>query len=70
MKTLDDYLRRKGSKRVTDLAAELSVTPGRVSQLRNATEWPADLALKIEEATGGYLNASHLSETIAKARAV
>ena len=68
MKTLDDYLRTKGSKRVIVLAKELAVTPGRVSQLRFATEWPADLALKVEAATDGYLNASKLSVTIAKAR--
>jgi len=68
MKTLDDYLRRKGAKRVTDLSLELDVTPGRVSQLRHETAWPPGLALKIERATDGYLDASKLSRVIAEAR--
>lgn len=69
MKTLDDYLRRKGSKKLTQLAVELGVTPGRVSQLRNETSWPPELALKIEKATDNFLDASKLSNVIATARA-
>ena len=68
MRTLDDYLRRKDAKRVTELSQELGVTAGRISQLRNATEWPPELALKIETATNGFLSASKLSQVIAAAR--
>ena len=68
MRTLDDYLRRKDAKRVTELSQELGVTAGRISQLRNATEWPPELALKIEAATNGFLSASKLSQVIAAAR--
>ena len=68
MRTLDDYLRRKDAKRVTELSQELGVTAGRISQLRDATEWPPALALKIEAATDGFLDAGKLSVTISKAR--
>ena len=69
METLDQYLRSDGAKRLTALAEEVGVTPGRLSQLRFVTGWPGDLALRIEEATGGALNASTLSPVVSKARA-
>ena len=67
--TLNDYLNRAGAKSLTELALELGVSKGRLSQLRNASEWPPDLALRLEDATAGALNASSLSDVVAKARA-
>lgn len=67
--TLNDYLETTGAKSLTALALEIGVSKGRLSQLRNATEWPPDLALRAEDATGGALNASSLSDVVAKARA-
>ena len=66
--TLDTYLDRPGAMTLTALAGEVGVSKSRLSQLRDKTDWPADLALKIEGATGGALNASLLSPTVAKAR--
>lgn len=66
--TLHDYLETSG-RTLTEVALAAGVSTSRLSQLRNATSWPADLALKIEAVTGGQLNASFLSDTIAKARA-
>ena len=66
--TLHNYL--NDSKRtLTEVALAAGVSTGRLSQLRHATSWPADLALKIEAVTDGALNASFLSDTVAKARA-
>lgn len=66
--TLDAYLKRDGAKSLTDLSAEIGVSKGRLSQLREATDWPPELAMKVEEATGGELSASALSPIIARAR--
>lgn len=66
--TLNTYLERKGAKTLTALATEMGVSKGRLSQLRNSTDWPADLALKVESVTGGALNASVLSSIVARAR--
>jgi len=66
--TLDAYLAKPDAKSLTELAQSLEISKGRLSQLRHASEWPADLALKAEAATGGALNASVLSATVARAR--
>jgi DNA-binding transcriptional regulator YdaS (Cro superfamily) len=66
--TLETYLSRKDAMTLTALAAVLGVSKGRLSQLRKSTDWPAELALAAESKTGGALNASSLSPTIAKAR--
>lgn len=66
--TLDEYLSREGAVRLTKLAEDMEVSKGRLSQLRNSTDWPPDLALKAEAATGGEINASDLSPVIARAR--
>jgi DNA-binding transcriptional regulator YdaS (Cro superfamily) len=66
--TLENFLALEGSPTMTKLAADIGVTTGRLSQLRDSTDWPADLALKVEEATSGKLNASVLSPVIARAR--
>jgi DNA-binding transcriptional regulator YdaS (Cro superfamily) len=66
--TLDTYLSREGAMSLTALAAAMGVSKSRLSQLRNSNEWPAELALSVESKTGGALNASSLSPTIAKAR--
>lgn len=68
MKTLDTYLKSPGAKSLTALSAELDISKGRLSQLRNADEWPPELALKVEQATAGALNAAKLSHLVAKAR--
>lgn len=67
--TLDAYLSREGSKSLTALSEEIGVSKGRLSQLRDGTNWPPELALKAEEATGGALDASELCPVIARARA-
>lgn len=66
---LNDYLKLNDAKSLTALALELGVSKGRLSQLRNVAEWPPELALKVEQATGGYLDASRLSAVVAQARA-
>jgi DNA-binding transcriptional regulator YdaS (Cro superfamily) len=67
--TLDTYLSRPDAKQLTALALEVGISKSRLSQLRNSTDWPPDLALKIEGATGGVLDASRLSRVVALARA-
>ncbi len=67
--TLATYLKSAGAKSLTALSLEVGLSKGRLSQLRNSTEWPADLALKVEAATGGALNASDLCHVVARARA-
>jgi len=66
--TLDAYLRSAGAKSLTELAGDLGVSKGRLSQLREALDWPPDLALKVEAATKGGVNASDISPVIARAR--
>lgn len=66
--TLSQYLDRSDAPSLTDLSARLGVSKGRLSQLRDATDWPPDLALKVEAETGGALDASLLSPIIARAR--
>lgn len=68
MTTLATYLSRDGSKKLTEIAAAVGVSKGRLSQLRDATEWPPQLALDVERATGGGVNASELSAVVASAR--
>jgi hypothetical protein len=65
---LSEYLESEGAPSLTDLSIKLGITKGRLSQLRDATDWPPELALKAEEETGGALDASDLSPIIARAR--
>lgn len=67
--TLSDYLGAPGAKTLTALSVEVGVSKGRLSQLRDATEWPPELAMKVEKATDGALNATVLSKVVADARA-
>lgn len=66
--TLDAYLSADGAKSLTALSAEIGISKGRLSQLRHATEWPPELAMKVETATDGALSASILSSVVAQAR--
>ena len=66
--TLSSYLAQDGAIPLTELAMAVNVSKGRLSQLRDSTEWPPELALKVEEATGGKLDASALSAIVARAR--
>lgn len=66
--TLSEYLNREGAESLTDLSIKLGVSKGRLSQLRDALDWPPDLALKAEEHTQGMLDAAELSPVIARAR--
>lgn len=68
MMTLDKYLSSTGAKSLTALSVAVGISKGRLSQLRNATEWPPELAMKVEAATDGALNASSLSPVVAQAR--
>lgn len=65
---LSQYLDRDGAMSLTDLSIKLGVSKGRLSQLRDAIDWPPDLALKAEEHTEGVLDAAFLSPTIHRAR--
>lgn len=66
--TLTEYLKREGLS-LEAFGSRVGVTKGRLSQLINGTaDWPPDLALTVEEKTGGELNAADLSGIIARAR--
>lgn len=67
--TLDTYLSQPDAKTLTALSLEIGISKGRLSQLRSATDWPPELALKVERATEGKVSASVLSPVIAEARA-
>lgn len=68
--SLVEYLTRPDALSLTNLAAELGVSKGRLSQLKkDGGEWPPELALKAERVTDGALSASALSSVIAQARA-
>lgn len=66
--TLSQYLETDGAPSLTDLSAKLGISKGRLSQLKSEDEWPPDIALKIEAATDGAIDASTLSTIIARAR--
>lgn len=66
--TLEAYLKRPDALSLSQLAAEIGVSKGRMSQLRKAREWPAELALTAEAKTDGALSASSLSPVVARAR--
>lgn len=66
---LDAYFKQSDAKSLTDLAALVGVSKGRLSQIRGGEKCPPELALKIETATGGIVSASALSHVIAQARA-
>ena len=67
--TLHEYLERPDAMTLTALAETVGCSKSRLSQLRNARDWPPELALKIEAATGGAVSATHLSGIVAQARA-
>lgn len=67
--TLDQYFTRPGSLRLTDLSKAIGVTKGRLSQLRHSKDWPGSIALAVERATDGAVNASDLSPVVREARA-
>lgn len=66
---LNAYFKQTNAKSLTDLAALIGVSKGRLSQIRGGEKCPPELALKIETATGGAVSASALSHVIAQARA-
>lgn len=67
--TLDQYLKSDGAPSLTDLAAAIGISKGRLSQLKGEDgAWPPDLALTAEEKTEGRLDAAALSSVIARAR--
>jgi plasmid maintenance system antidote protein VapI len=67
--TLDAYLNQPDALSLTDLAAAISISKGRLSQIRGGEPCTPDLALRIEAATNGAVSASDLSHIIARARA-
>jgi DNA-binding transcriptional regulator YdaS (Cro superfamily) len=67
--TLDAYFKQPDAKSLTDLAAAIGVSKGRLSQIRGGERCPPELALRIETATSGAVSASALSHIIAQARA-
>jgi len=66
--TLDEYLAFEGSKSLTELSADVGISKSRLSQLRKATDWPPELALRVERATSGAVSASVISSVVASAR--
>ena len=69
MKTIDDFLILKPSRMpLKELAERCKVSSGRISQLRHAQTIPPELALDLEDATEGFLDAAELSPVIARAR--
>jgi transcriptional regulator with XRE-family HTH domain len=68
--TLSEYLDADNTPTRESLSKKLGITRGRLSQLerdtREGRDWPAELALKVEEHTG--IDASSLSSIIARAR--
>jgi len=66
--TFDTYLASPGAKSLTSISLEIGVSKGRLSQLRHSTDWPPEIAMKVERATGNYLSASDLSPVVAQAR--
>jgi DNA-binding transcriptional regulator YdaS (Cro superfamily) len=65
---LDAYLTGDGAKSLTALSVEVGISKSRLSQLRHARNWPPELALKIERATDGAVDAGKISPVIADAR--
>jgi DNA-binding transcriptional regulator YdaS (Cro superfamily) len=65
--TLDHYLKAE-TGRLTRLAAACGVTPGRITQIRQGAGCSATLALKIEAATVGIIDAATLSKDVASVR--
>lgn len=65
--TLGEYLAAPGAPTLTELSVKLGISKGRLSQLRDATDWPPELALEAEKQTG-VLDAAFLSPTVARAR--
>jgi DNA-binding transcriptional regulator YdaS (Cro superfamily) len=66
--TLDAYLKQPEAPSLTALSAAIGVSKSRLSQLRSDDKWPPELALAVERATGGALDASDLSPVVAEAR--
>lgn len=64
-----EYLARDDAKSLTQLAEETGVSLSRLSQLKGKGGWTAELALDIERATGGLVDAGRLSATVKRARA-
>jgi len=70
MDNLDTYFKSEGAMSLTALANAIGVSKGRLSQLRYSTEWPAQIALDVERATGRKGLASKLCPVIAQARGI
>ncbi|OWQ97996.1 hypothetical protein [Sphingopyxis witflariensis] len=67
--TLEDYLARPDAMNLTALSAAVGVSKARLSQIKSSGKWPPHLALKVEAATDGKIDASSISEVVADARA-
>lgn len=68
MLSLSQFLDTAGAPSLTDLAEKIGISKGRLSQLKSETDWPPDIALKIEAATNGAIDASAVSTIIQRAR--
>jgi DNA-binding transcriptional regulator YdaS (Cro superfamily) len=66
--TFKDYLEKPDALSLTELSNKVGVSKSRLSQLRNSTNWPGLLALDIERATNGLIDAAKLSPVIKQAR--
>jgi len=68
MDTLDAYLSRPDALSLTALSLAVGISKGRLSQLRNRRDWPAQLALDVERETKGAIDAAAISGVVANAR--
>ncbi len=76
--TIREYLDSPGAMSLTDLAAAADVSKGRLSQLAGSKDNPPSvpddvppaLALRLEEKTGGAIDAAVISSIVAAARRV
>ncbi len=71
--TLDEYLASPDALSLTDLSEKVGVSKGRLSQLRQKdtrpnSDFPPRLALDLEGATEGKIDAATLSSVVADAR--
>lgn len=65
---LKQYLESEGALTALALSRIVGVTPGRITHVKVGMGCSPDLALKIEEATGGLVDAGKIAPVVKKAR--
>lgn len=64
------YLASDHALSLTEIANRTGVSLGRISQLKRSGAWTPEMALAVEQATDGVVDASQLNDTIKRARSV